>query len=188
MLSYEAANNPDGNEIDSNPTDVAVTADGNVLYIDAGANSLFQLVDGSPELIVSWSENSVPDSLAITAEGDIYVGFLSPAPFIPGSAKVEHWSGGELVNTYEGLTMVVDVFVDADGNVYAVELAQGLGEQGFVPDSGRVVMLGMEGNTAIAEGLNFPYGMAQTPDGELVVAINSAFSVPGSGAIIVVGE
>jgi len=36
----------------------------------------------------------------------------------------------------------------------------------------------------VAEGLNYPFGIAESPDGTLVVTVNSAFSEPDTGAVI----
>ncbi len=84
--------------------------------------------------------------------------------------------------------MVTDVAVGQDGNVYAVQFASGLGETGFTPLSGSVVMVSADGITPVAEGLNFPYGIAQNADGEWAVTVNSAFGEAGSGMVLWVEE
>ncbi len=190
LFSHELMVNPDGAEVpDSNPVDIAVADDGTVFVVDAGCNCLLSLgSDGALSVVAAWPDNPVPTSIALGADGDLYVGFLSPLPFIPGTARIDHLSAdGEVLESFEGLTMVVDLLLADDGTLYAVELAQGLGEQGFVPDSGRVVAVSGDGIDAIAEGLSFPYGIAQSPDGQLVVSINASFAPPGSGAVIAIG-
>jgi hypothetical protein len=91
-----------------------------------------------------------------------------------------------LVQTYGGLTMVTDVLVADDGTIYAVEFAAGLGETGFVPDSGRVVIVSAEGVTPVMDGLRLPYGLAQDSDGSLVVSVVSAFDPTWNGMVIIV--
>jgi hypothetical protein len=108
-------------------------------------------------------------------------------PFEAGTARIEVWSPeGELVQTFEGLTMVTDLLVAQDGTLYAVQLADGFGDQGFNADSGSVVIVSEDGIEPVAEGLSFPYGLAQDADGNLAVSIN-AMGAPGSGSVIPVG-
>ncbi len=188
LYAYEAANNPDGNDIDSNVTDIAWGPDGTTYIMETGANTLFtwSAADGLSVFHV-WSDNPVPDSIAFASDGSFYVGFLG-AGLAPGAAKVEHWSadGSELLDTFGGLTTVTDVTVGADGNVYAVQLLQ-FGEQGPMPNSGSLVMVNADGATVVADGLNFPYAAAQAPDGSWAVSVNSTFAPPGSGAVVTVG-
>ena len=91
-----------------------------------------------------------------------------------------------MLQTYDGLTMATDVLVTEDGTIYAVEFAAGLGDSGFIPDSGRVVTVSEDGVTPVMEGLRLPYGLAQSPDGSLVVSVITAFDPSGSGMVIAV--
>ena len=187
LLSNEIVNNPDGNEIDSNPVDVEVAADGTVYVVDAGCNCILTWTEADGlQVFHAWEDNPVPTALAFDPDGNLVVGFLSPAPFTPGSAGIEVWSpAGELVTSYDGLTMVVGVAVSADGTIYATELAaEGFGEQG--PTPGAVVSVGMDGITPVLEGLSAPYGLAFNPDGALVVGTNASFGPPMMGEVLVV--
>lgn len=191
-LAADIAQNPDGSEDPgSDPVDLAMNS-GTLYIADANCNCVWAMQEGLGLVVeASWSidDNPVPTSIAFGPTGDLFVGFLSGFPFPEGGARIEQWSGGSLVNTFSGLNLVTDIHVDADGNLYAVELASGLGDRGFVPESGRVVMVSASGITPIAEGLNFPYGMAQAPDGSLVVTINSSFTADaGQGSVIVVQQ
>lgn len=189
--AFEDATNPDEDDVASNPIDIAFWADtetGTSTYyiLDASGNALYTVVgDAEPTLFHVWDDLPVPSAVAVGPEGDIYVGFLSAFPFATGSARIERWSAeGELVETYSNLTGVTDVHVDDNGNVYAVEFASGFGDNGWLPDSGRVVTVTSDTVTPLLEGLNFPYGLAQAPDGSWVVSINSAFVEPGMGAVV----
>ena len=129
----------------------------------------------------------MPTSIDFGPDGDLYVGFLSGFPFATEGSRIERWSpDGELVEGYEGLTLVTDVLVDDDGVIYAVEHAAGFGDRGFIPDSGRVVTVSPDsGITPLLEGLRTPYGLAQAPDGRLVVSVASA-DATGTGMVIAV--
>ena len=175
LLTLELEADPDGNPNEqSNPTDFAVTEDGTILIANAGCNCLMSWAPmGEVEVVVAWdheTDNPVPTSVEIGPDGDVYVGFLTGFPFPEGGARIERWSGGELVQTYEGLTAVTGLLVTDDGTIYASEF--GVFDQGFGP--GRVVMVGDDGTiTPVLEGLTSPYGLAQGPDGTLYVSTNT---------------
>lgn len=188
VLAYETSENPDGDIISSNPIDLAIADDGTLYIANAGCNCVMRWTEEDGiQTFASWDieDNPVPTSVDIGPDGDVYVGFLSGFPFPAQGSRIERWSAdGELNQTYEGLTLVTDILVDAEGTIYAVEMASGLGDAGFVPESGRVVRVSEDGLTPVAEGLNFPFGVTMGADGSLVVTINSAFSEPDSGAVI----
>ncbi len=196
LYTFELENNPDGGEIASNPQEIALLDDGTLLIVDASANALLSWTEADGLAVVAvWEVDStgatpqpVPSSLAVGPDGSIYVGFLSGFPFAEGSAKIERWLDGELVETFAGLTMVTDVAVGQDGNLYAVQFAGGFGDTGYIPDSGSVVQVSADGITPIMTGLNFPYGIAQHADGDWYVTINSAFTGEGTGAVVKVVE
>lgn len=181
LTPFEAANNPDGNEIDSNVADIAWTADGTLLIADAGANALLSWTEKDGLVVVTaWKENSVPTSVEVAANGDVYVGFLG-AGLAPGAGKIEHWSGGALKETFPGLNAVTDILLDGD-KLYAVELFL-ITEQG--PGPGRVVMVDASGSTPVAEGLPAPFGIAKSPDGALYVSFGTIAFQPGmTGGVI----
>jgi hypothetical protein len=186
LYTPEIELNPDGNADNaSNPVDFTVAADGTVLIANAGCNCIMSWTpDAGVGIAASWdhaTDNPVPTSIAVDANGDLYVGFLTGFPFPEGGSRVERWSGGELAETYSGLTAVTDVLVAADGTVYAVEYGIFNGET-FQWGPGRVVSVSAEGITPVAEGLNFPYSIAQSPDGGLYVSVGSIGE--GTGQVI----
>lgn len=192
LFAFEQENNPDGTpDLASNPTEMVIASDGTIYIVDASANALLSWTEADGlQLVHAWEVDEmtaapVPSSLAIAPDDSLYVGFLTGFPFEPGTAKIEHWADGELVETFEGLTLVTDVALDADGNLFAVQFADGFGATGFNPNTGSVVQVSADGITPIMTGLNLPYGIAQNPDGgEWFVTVNSAFSAPGSGAVL----
>jgi hypothetical protein len=193
MRAFEDANNPDeGEEVVSNPSALELADDGTLYIVDASGNSVFTWTEEAGlNLFAFWTVTDatpqlVPTSVDVGPDGDVYIGFLSGFPFPPGGARIERYNAdGTLEETYEGLTLVTDVLVTADGTLYAVEMASGFGDTGYIPNSGRVITVSADGIEAVAEGLNIPYGLAQNPDGQLVVTVDSALSAPDSGKVIV---
>ena len=174
LLTVELEQDPDGNANEqSNPTDFAVARDGTICIANAGCNCLtsWTAEDGLPVAVVLPFEgdNPVPTTVEIGPDGDIYVGFLTGFPWPEGTARVERWSGGELVETYGGLTAVTGLLVTDEGTIYAVEL--GVFNQGWEP--GRVVEVASDGPVPVLEGLTQPYGIAQSHDGTVVVSVGS---------------
>lgn len=185
LLHIELELDPDGNPNgEMNPVDLAVADDGTIYIAAAGCNCVVSWADGAGvQVVAAWAhetDNPVPTSVDLDAEGNLYVGFLTGFPFPEGGARIEKWSGGELVETFSGLTAVTGIEVTDDGTIYAVEHGFFDMNQGFLP--GRVVTVTADGVTPILEGLPAPYGIAMSPDGELVVSINS---VGGAGGAVV---
>ena len=114
-------------------------------------------------------DNPVPTAVDVGPDGDVYVGFLTGFPWPENGARIERWSDGELVQTYEGLTAITGLLVTDDGTLYASEF--GVFDQGWGP--GRVVMVSDDGITPVLEDLTQPFGLAQAPDGTIAVAVGS---------------
>ena len=129
--------------------------------------------DAGLEVAVVWdfeSDNPVPTAVDIGPDGDIYVGFLTGFPFPAEGSRIERWSGGELVETFEGLTAVTSVLVTDDGDVYAVEFGvfrPRLGSWTCGESFGRWHRNGIRWTSPVHMVL------AQAPDGTLVVSTNS---------------
>jgi len=189
VFAAEEEQNPDGDIALSNPSDLVLSEDGTLFIADASANTVWTWTEADGlQVFASWltdGDNPVPTSVALGPDGNVYVGFLTGFPFPAGGSRIEVYSPeGELVETLDGLTMVTDVLVTEDGTVYAVQLADSFGDQGFNPNSGSVVTVTADGIEPVAEGLNFPYGLAQAPDGSLVLSVNAAFGEPEGGMVI----
>ncbi len=189
MFAYELTNNPDeADPIDSNTTTLAWDATGMLYIIDTGGNDILTWTpDAGLSTFKVWKDDPVPTDLVFADDGTFYVGFLGQG-IAPGAGHIEHWSadGQTLIETFSGLTAVTDIAIGQDGKLYAVQLLN-FGEQGPMPNSGSVVEVSADGTNVVADGLNFPYSIAQAPDGSWAVSVNTAFSPPGSGAVVTFG-
>jgi DNA-binding beta-propeller fold protein YncE len=183
--AFERENNPDQDEIASNPNDFVVAPDGTVYIVDASANTLLSWTEADGvQVIHAWDDLPVPTTVALAEDGSLYVGFLSAYPFDRGTARIEKWVDGELAETIEGLTAITDILIAADGTIYAAQLSAGVGDIGWLEDTGKVVKIDADGTiTDVATDLNFPYGLAQDADGALYVTLNSAYGAAGSGQV-----
>lgn len=183
-------NSPDDVPNNSNPVDIAVGLDGTVYIVNAGCNCIQSWTpDGGVEIAAVWQtegDNPVPTSVAVDANGDLYVGFLTGFPWPAEGSRVERWSNGALAETYPGLTTVTDIWVAADGTIYAVEHGVGQGADGNY-GAGRVVTVSADGVSVVMDGLSMPYGLAADAEGNMVVSVGSA-GAPGEGQVIRVVE
>jgi sugar lactone lactonase YvrE len=185
---YERDNNPDGTVPDSNPFGIAVGPDGMLYVADAGGNDLLRVTpSGEISTVTAWKDNPVPTSVAFDQQGRAYVSFLSPNPFVAGSARVERWTGGASEVLVPGLMTAVDVKFGPDNNLYVLEHT---GERimgpppHFKENSGRVLRVTASGVEQMVTGLNFPTKMAFGPDGSLYVSNNAVGQPPKSGEIL----
>lgn len=181
LTEYEAQNNPDGNELDSNVTDIAWGSDGTMYITNAGSNDLLSwTAEAGLATVAAWPDNAVPTSVEVAENGDLYVGFLG-AGLAPGAGRIEHWSAGALVETFSGLNTITDILLDGD-TLYAVQLVI-FGETG--PGPGSVIKVDASGATPVAEGLPAPFALAKGPDGALYVSFGTIAFAPGmTGGVI----
>jgi mono/diheme cytochrome c family protein/sugar lactone lactonase YvrE len=179
--SFEQANDPDGNGFDTNVGDIAWTPDDEMIIVDIAGNSLLSWTEADGlQVITAWSDNSVPTSVEIADNGDIYVGFLGQG-MAADVAKIERWSNSELVETFEGLTAVTDILLDGD-RLYAVEFVTYDGDEA---GAGRIVQVSSEGITQVVGGIIAPFAIAKGNDGALYVTYSTVTFVQGlSGGVL----
>jgi hypothetical protein len=180
LAAFEAANNPTGDELDSNPN--AVIADGaGQVVVDAGANDLLRVdpngrvstittfpmqtvegdkTDGGPGTELSFE--AVPTGVAKGPDGAYYVSELTGFPFPPGAAsifRVADTPGAKPDPVSQGLTNVIAVAFDGP-TLYAVEIYQ----NGLLSgdDTGALVRIDLTTGKpdTIYDGMPSPAGLA----------------------------
>jgi hypothetical protein len=197
--AFEAANNPDGGVLDTNPYGLLAVPDGHVLT-DAGANSLLH-VDPNGDISTfavfqsrpsGRSTDSVPTSVAVGPDGAYYVGELAPGA---GTANVYRVVPGEpprLIPASEaclgGFTTIIDIAFDDEGNLYVLQIGPGSliritrdeNQPGDTCDQFRAGT-----RTTIVSGLTAPTSVA-FGHGALYVSNNGAS--PGIGEVLRVDQ
>jgi glucose/arabinose dehydrogenase len=192
ISAYEAANNPAGGPLDSNPFHIAVN--GNRLFVtDAGANTLLRVTPEGGTSLVSvfpgrdigggFPSDAVPTGVAVAADGTVYIAQLTGFPFTPGAANIYRLAPGGSIPTVfaTGLTNITDLAFGADGSLYALELDDnGLLNPG---GSGAILRINADGSheTIYNQGLVTPTGLTIGGDGAFYV---TNFSAGGPGQVL----
>jgi hypothetical protein len=172
ISAHEAAVNPAGGPVDSNPYGV-LAQPGRRIVADAGANALIEaLDDGSTRTLavppaLAGGREAVTTSVTEGPDGALYVGLLTGFPFFQGSASVLRVeSDGSSIATHAGgFTAIVEVAFDAGGALYVLETASGQVPP-FPPvnpglGAGRLKrQCPGDAATVLLDGLTFPGGIA----------------------------
>lgn len=199
---FERAENPDGLQTDSHPYGLTANPDAGLLWVaDAGGNALLSVdpISGTVSLVAAFeglpaaAPNAARNNEAVTdpvptavvaKDGKLYVSLLSGMPFTPGSAKVVTVEADGTVSDYAtGLTMLTDLRLGPDNELYAVQFAEA-DANGPTPNSGALVRIGEgTGSTVVLSGLSFPTAVAFTPAGDAYLTLNGV-GTPGSGQVV----
>jgi sugar lactone lactonase YvrE len=198
----ESSQNPDGTLIDTHPYGLTAGPDGQLWVADAGGNDLLVVDPATGQVRVvavfqglsspipnpnrggANEADPVPTRLTFDTDGNMYVSFLSGAPFVPGSAKVVKVTPDGQVSDYAtGLTTLTDLRTGPDGNLYAVQFAE-FTEQGPTPNSGRIIRVKAgDASEVVAGGLSFPTSIDFNDNGDAYVTVNGV-GAPGSGEVL----
>jgi hypothetical protein len=202
ISAYEAAANPDGGALDSNPNSVT-QADHRTYVVDAGGNDLLRVrrsgeistVAVFPDRLLNAPPGmglppqvpvqAVPTNVVVGPDGALYVSQLTGFPFIPGAARIYRVVPGSAPEIYaDGLTNVTDLAFDRHGNLYVVEIAANGLASG--DPTGALIKIRPDGSrqTVLSEGLVNPYGVAIGPHGEIYVSNHGAS--PGVGEVLLI--
>jgi hypothetical protein len=205
--AFEAATNPDGNQIDSDPYGLEANDRGAVMT-DAGGNSVIKVRgDGTISLIAALPSQeavappflglppgatvpaeSVPTSVTRGPDGALYVGELTGFPFQEGLARVWRIVPGQAPTVFaSGFTNIIDMQFDHHGNLYVLEMARHglLAADGPDGDfNGALIKVDRQGhqNTVASDGLTLPGGVAIDRAGHIFVTINSVMA--GQGKVV----
>ena len=179
VLANEAAANPDGTDIDSNPVGLVRQGEG-YLVADAGGNAVVRvshkgtfrtiavLPPGSalaPPFLglppgTQIPTDAVPTSVVQGPDGAYYISQLTGFPFEKGDANIWRVVPGEEPTVYaSGLTNLTDLAFAPDGSLYAVEIATDGLLDGPIGSLVKVTP-GASVHEIIAGGLFAPYGVA----------------------------
>jgi hypothetical protein len=190
-VSYEAANNPDGGLVDSNPYGV-LALPGRQIVADAGGNSVLEVAaNGSMSTLAAYPSRpnplpigppfveSVATAIAQGPDGALYVSELTGVPFPTGFARIHRIAPDGTRSVHAtGLTAVVDLTFADDGALYALQHSS-CGP--FFACPGSIVRVGAAPpHEVVYEGLIRPSGFTIGPDG--------AFYVSNRGASSAIGE
>ena len=205
--AYEAANNPTGDEVDSNPYSILALADRRVLT-DAGANALNQVsARGVVSTLATFPDrmvpappflelppgtlipmDCVPTTVAQGPDGAFYVGQLTGFPFPADDANIYRVpaDGGTPVIHASAFTAIIDIAFAPDGSMYVLEIAKHGLLAAFIEGDwgGALIHVAPNGTrTEIAAGeLTAPGGVVVGHDGAVYVTNNSIFS--GTGQVL----
>ena len=190
---------------DSNPYGVLVTRGGEhhrvrTFVADAGANTISEIMPGGRTRIIAYIPNetaapfrdATPTCIAQGPDGMLYVATLHFVAnlFVFGSGQSDVWRVNPNANFpaaphvwASGLTTPTACTFDRKGNFWATEMFQPTA--GAPGDVVRIPFKHPNQLSRIGGGkLPLPGGIAQAPNGDMYVSINSASPVPGSGAIV----
>ena len=187
VASYEEEANPDGAIAESNPYGLLNGA-GRRIVVDAAGNTLLRLqsprristIAVFPSRVQERGTDAVPNSVAVGPDGAYYVGELTGAPFVPGTANVWRVVPGRAPQVYcEGFSFIIDLDFDQHGNLYVLEhtsapYPMGAGTLYRVARNCR--------RTPVVTGLSNPTSVTIGPDGNAYISNRATW--PAIGEVI----
>jgi sugar lactone lactonase YvrE len=173
VVANEVANNPEPEDIDSDPVGL-VRQGSSFVVADAGGNDVLKVShkgDFSTVAVLPFltavappftgaKVDPVPTEVVIGPDRAYYVSELTGFPFEKGAANIYRIVPGHQPTVYaSGLTNVTDLEFARNGDLYAVQIStNGL----LTGPVGSLVKVNPHSSThqVVADGLNAPYGVA----------------------------
>ncbi|MDQ3291850.1 MAG: ScyD/ScyE family protein [Bacteroidota bacterium] len=179
VLNYPFKVKPD----ESNPFNLTVGPEDNLYITDAGANAVIRRTPaGKLHVFTTFDDiknptklgpptiDAVPTSIAFNNQ-HFYVTILTGFPFPTGKARIYSVDQSGKVSIYqEGFTTITDMTFDPTYNPVVVEHGQ-FGEQGFTPNTGKIVVAADNGQAKFGPALNQPTAIVRS--GPLTYYVNS---------------
>lgn len=172
-----------------NPYDL-IALDGKLYITDGNYNRIIEAtLDGGLRTLTEWENSPVTVGGTAGPDGALYVAQFSPAPYLPGTGRVDRVTPeGEVTEgAVAGLTTPIDVAFDPDGTMYVLQYAAefSAAELRYIPFGGEIQRVNDDGTvTPIVTGLVFPTSMTAGPDGALYVANYGNEGNEGQGQIL----
>ena len=184
VAAFEAAHNPAGGTVDSNPYGVLAER-GLQLVTDAGGNDLLAVSRGVVSLVATFpaipvppgpfnppfaQSQAVPTEVARGPDGALYVSTLTGVPFLPGVASIYRITPGGAPTVFaSGFTQITDFAWGHDRSLYVLQYASAP----FFGGNGAVIRVAPDGTrTTITTALFHPTGIAVGRDGDIYVSNN----------------
>jgi plastocyanin len=172
-----------------NPYDL-VSSEGNLYISDGNFNRVLKVTpEGDISILAFWENSPVTVGATVGPDGSIYVSQFSPAPYTPGSARIDKIAldGTVTEGVVTNLTTPIDVAFAPDGTMYVLRYAAE-----FSPEKKRYIAFGGEVERVLEDGsiepvvtnLVFPSAMTFGPDGALYVANYGNEANNGEGQIL----
>lgn len=196
VTAYEEANNPDGAQVDSNPSGFTDVNSKRWAVADAGANAILTLGGNLPDATIAvlppasgvppWGGDpipaeAVPTNVVTGPDGAYYVSQLVGFPFPLGESRIWRVVPGQAPTVYaSGLSNVTSLAWQGQ-TLYAVQFS----DSSFLSDgppigSLRQIVPGASEHPAVLAGLFAPYGVAISGK---TAYISTGSVLPGGGEV-----
>ena len=179
IAAFEAANNPAGGPVDSNPYGV-LAEPGREFLTDAGGNSVLELtangelslvttLPGTPSPPPFNQSEPVPTEVNRGPDGALYVSTLTGAPFVAGNAAIWRVVPGSAPTIYAGgFKTITDFDFGPDGSLYVIQFASA---PLFFGQPGLLIRVAPNGTrTTLNSSLTNPTGVLVGEDGAIYVS------------------
>ncbi|HEX5166394.1 MAG TPA: ScyD/ScyE family protein [Thermomicrobiales bacterium] len=172
-----------------NPYDL-VSSEGNLYITDGNFNRVLKVTpEGDISILAYWENSPVTVGATVGPDGSIYVSQFSPAPYTPGSARIDKIAldGTVTEGVVTNLTTPIDVAFAPDGTMYVLRYAAEVS-----PEQKRYIAFGGEVQRVLADGsiepvvtnMVFPSAMTFGPDGALYVTNYGNEANNGEGQVL----